>query len=506
MTILPILLSTTFLQLLDVTLVQVALPSITADLHAGQGTTQLVLTGYTLTYASLLLIAARLGDRYGYRRLFRIGLAVFTIGTVSSALAPTAGFLVLARLVEGVGSGLVAPQVFSLIQTALPVERRARALSSLGATMAVAALSGPLLGGVLLTVDPTGLGWRLLFLANVPVALLALAFSGKLPATALPATPATHPARPDQPALRTQLAQSGLPSPAVRPAQPGQPSPSTHPTQPGAPSAVACLAPPDNPRPPAPRIDLLGATLAASGLALLILPLSLGRDTGWPPWTWLTLATALTLLTLFARTQRRPNPLLHPTVLRDRPARTGLLLVLVFNAGVPSLTYLLLRYLQTGPGHTPLTAALLTATYPLAAALGSRLAPTLTRRHGGLPLAIAAAGIAVTTAALAAIVGTPAEPWTLSLLLIPAGLGFGVFTAAVFAVVLARTHPDAIGSASGLLPTAQQLGGTLGITLAGLVFAVGADPASGFGYALGYETVVFLIAAGIALGLSRGRG
>lgn len=184
MNILPILLSTTFMQLLDVTLVQVALPSITRDLHAGQGATQLVLTGYTLTFASLLLIAARLGDRYGYRRLFRLGLAVFTIGTVGSALAPTAGFLVLARLVEGMGSGLVAPQVFSLIQTALPAERRARALSSLGATMAVASLSGPLLGGVLLTVDPTGLGWRLLFLANVPVALLALAASGKLPAIA----------------------------------------------------------------------------------------------------------------------------------------------------------------------------------------------------------------------------------------------------------------------------------------------------------------------------------
>ncbi|WP_208025821.1 MFS transporter [Amycolatopsis acidicola] len=258
MTVLPVVLTATFMQLLDVTIAQVAIPSIRAGLHAGPGTLQLVLAGYTLAYACLLITAARLGDRFGYRRLFVLGLVVFTLASAACAAAPTASVLVAARVVQGAGSGLMAPQVFSIIQTALPASQRPRALSFLGATMGIASLSGPVLGALLLGLG----GWRLLFLVNVPVSLLALAGAGRLPKT----------------------------------------------------------------RPPsAPKVDAPGAALAMAGLGLLVFPLSVGRELHWPLWTFGCFAAAVVLLLLFARSQARGRePLLHPSVLRDRrPVRGG---------------------------------------------------------------------------------------------------------------------------------------------------------------------------------------
>ncbi|HVV14371.1 MFS transporter [Amycolatopsis sp.] len=424
--VLPVVLIATFMQLLDVTIAQVAIPSIQRDLHAGAGTLQLVLAGYTLAYACLLITAARLGDRFGYRRLFVIGMVVFTLASAGCAAAPTASVLVLARVLQGVGSGLMAPQVFSIIQTALPAVQRPRALSFLGATMGIASLTGPLLGAALLGVG----GWRLLFLVNVPICLLALTGSVVLPDTRAPS---------------------------------------------------------------AAKVDALGAFLAAAGLGLLVFPLSVGRELHWPLWTVACLVSALVLLFLFARSQvRGREPLLHPSVLRDRIARSGIALVFVFNAGVPSFTYLLFLYLQANLGYSALHAALAVAPFAAAAIFGSRAAPPLARRFGFRLLTAAAALLALVTAALA---------WRDSVvlpLLAVGGMAFGLFTASVFSLVLADVSPAATGSASGLLPTAQQLGGSIGLTLAGLVFAGGR-----FGYAMGYETVIFLVTAALTLVGSR---
>ncbi|TDD16077.1 MFS transporter, partial [Nonomuraea diastatica] len=179
----PVVLSATFVQLLNVTVAQVAAPSMQADLGAGPGAVQLILAGYTLAYACLLITAARLGDRYGYRRLFVAGTVVFAVGSAGCAAAQDATWLILARLVQGAGSGLVAPQVLSLIQVAVPAERRARAMSLYGATMGVASLAGPLVGGLLIGADLFGLGWRPVFLVTVPVALVSLAGAAVLPRT-----------------------------------------------------------------------------------------------------------------------------------------------------------------------------------------------------------------------------------------------------------------------------------------------------------------------------------
>ncbi|MGJ7905530.1 MFS transporter [Actinopolyspora sp. H202] len=441
--LLPVVLSTTFVQLLNVTIAQIAAPAIRSGLGTGPGAVQLVLVGYTLAYACLLVTAARLGDRYGYRRLFVLGTVVFTVGSMTCAAAPGAGWLIAARLIQGAGSGLVAPQVLSLIHTGVSPERRPRALALYGATMGVASLAGPLVGGLLIGADLFGLGWRAVFLVTLPVTLVSL--TG---ATLLPRTRGTG----EQ------------------------------------------------------RVDWVGATLATAGFGALILPCALGREAGWPWWTWASFAVAAVVLSCFVRTLRnRQNPLIHPSVLRDGTARRGVLLVFVFNAGVPSFTYLLFLHLQSALGYSALSAALVAAPFAAAAIPGSRAAPSLSRHLGPAALTVAALVLTGMALTLALLIDTGSGRLaTLPVLpvLAAGGTAFGLFTASVFALVLASVRSAAASSVSGLLPTAQQLGGTIGVTAAGMAYFAPADSASAaFGHAMSYEAAVFALAATIALRL-----
>ncbi|MFD6278500.1 MFS transporter [Streptomyces sp. NPDC060209] len=440
--LLPVVLSATFVQLLNVTIAQIAAPAIRSGLGAGPGAVQLVLAGYTLAYACLLITAARLGDRYGYRRLFALGTAVFTAGSVACAAAPGAGWLIAARLVQGAGSGLVAPQVLSLIRTGVSPDRRPRALALYGATMGVASLAGPLIGGLLVGADLFGLGWRAVFLVTVPMALVSLAGAALLPPTR---------------------------------GTDGQ------------------------------RVDWVGAALATTGFATLVLPCALGREAGWPWWTWASFAVSAVALTCFVRTLRhRPDPLIHPSVLRDGTARRGVLLVFVFNAGVPSFTYLLFLHLQSALGYSALSAALVSAPFAAAAVAGSRVAPALSRRLGATALTAAALVLAGTAVALAPLIGTGPGRRAALPVLAAGGTAFGLFTAAVFTLVLAGVRGAAASSVSGLLPTAQQLGGSIGVTAAGLAYFAPADSAdAAFAHAMAYEAAVFVLTALIALRLRR---
>ncbi|MEV1023661.1 MFS transporter [Streptomyces sp. NPDC050264] len=440
--LLPVVLSATFVQLLNVTIAQIAAPAIQSGLGAGPGAVQLVLAGYTLAYACLLITAARLGERYGHRRLFVLGTTVFTVGSVACAAAPGAGWLIAARLVQGAGSGLVAPQVLSLIRTGVPPARRPRALALYGATMGVASLAGPLIGGLLVGADLFGLGWRAVFLVTVPVALVSLAGAALLP-----------------PARGTD----------------GQ------------------------------RVDRVGVALTTIGFATLVLPCALGREAGWPWWTWASFTVAAAALTCFVRTLRhRPDPLVHPSVLRDGTARRGVLLVFVFNAGVPSFTYLLFLHLQSAVGYSALSAALVSAPFAAAAVVGSRVAPALSRRLGATALTAAALVLAGTAVALAPLIATGPGRRAALPVLAAGGAAFGLFTAAVFTLVLAGVRGAAASSVSGLLPTAQQLGGSIGVTAAGLAYFAPADSANAaFTHAMAYEAAIFVLTALIALRLRR---
>ncbi|MFI5589446.1 MFS transporter [Amycolatopsis sp. NPDC051758] len=430
-----VLLSGTFVQLMSVTIMQLAVPVIRHDLDAGPGVGQLTLAGYTLTYACALITAARLGDRFGYRRLFVAGTAVFTLASVAGAVAPDAGTLVAARLVQGLGSGLVAPQILSMIRTAVPDDRRARVLGRYGATMAVASLAGPVFSGVLLALDPFGAGWRLALALPAPVGLLALVLFRTLPDG------------------RGPVGSS--------------------------------------------RVDPAGAALSLTGLVLLVLPLTLGQDAGWPWWTWVSLVAGLGVLAAFAVSQRLVRyPLVRPEAVAARTTRWGIGAVLVFNAGIPSFTLLLSLYLQGELHRGPLWTALTIAPYAVGALLGSGVAEAAARRYGPRALAVASGGLAVVSLLVVPALGAPAPvSWVV---LGAGGFAFGLFTASAFSLVLNRVPVAVASSVSGLLPTAQQLGGTLGVALAGVVYAAGAMDA-----AMVYDAAVFVLAAAATTRLRR---
>ena len=440
--LLPIILSGTFVQLFSVTVMQVAVVDVQRDLGAGAGESQLVLAGYTLTYACSLIVSARLGDRYGYRRMFVAGMALFTVAAIGSAAAPDAWLLVAGRLVQGVGSGLMAPQILSIIQSALPASRRPAALSAFGATMAAASMAGPVLGGVLMQVNPLGLGWRAAMLLTVPVGVSALLLS--------PALPSVQPAR------------------------------------------------------EAKRVDPVGASLSLAGLALLVLPLTAGRDAGWPMWTWVSMALAVVLLTGFVISQRKvADPLVHPATLATPATRWGLGIVLVFNAGVPSFTLLLSMHLQGAQGWSPLQTGLSVTPYAVGALGGSGVANILGRRFGPWTLAASALTMGLMSIVVAVTIDDHNLLWLYWLALCLSGIGFGVFTASAFTQIIARVHAEAATSVSGLLPTAQQLGGTLGVTIAGIVYSASAGNAGdALRHAMTYEATAFALAAVCAVGLA----
>ncbi|WP_157170808.1 MFS transporter [Nocardia araoensis] len=434
---LPIVLTATFMQLLDVTIVVVAVPALQHDLTATAGTVELVVTAYTLAYACVLIPAARLGDRYGYRRLFIVGMGAFVLGSALAGVAPTVAVLIAARVIQGIGSGALGPQVLSIIQTGLPTTQRSGAMSWYGAVMGTASLLGPLVGGLLLAADVAGLGWRMIFLVNLPIGLFALVGARRLP---------RHAGATERP------------------------------------------------------VPILSAVLVMIGTALLIYPLSVGREFGWPWWTGVCLAAAGAALAGFLVGQCRGNrPLLDPELLRARVIRRGIALVFVFNAAVPSFTLLLMHYLQTARGVSPITAAVVSAPFAATAIVGARSAPRLARGFGAGILIAASLSLSGVTGTVALAVTSAAPLWALLPVLAVGGAMFGVFTASVFGIIITAVPESATGSASGLLPTAQQLGGTFGITLAGLCyFGIPASPATAFGHALIYETVVFLTAAALA--------
>jgi MFS family permease len=225
---LPIVLAGTFMVVLDFFIVNVALPSMQARLHASDGAIEWIVAGYSLTSAVLLIAAGRLGDRHGRRRIFALGVALFTLSSAACGLAGGPGMLVGARLVQGGAAALLMPNVLSLIGVLYDGVDRARALAAYGMTMGLAAVSGQLIGGVLVQADIAGLGWRTVFLINVPVGAVALALAPRL------------------------IPESRVPGRG--------------------------------------RVDLTGTLLVTAGLTAIVLPLVEGRTHGWPLWTWLSLA------------------------------------------------------------------------------------------------------------------------------------------------------------------------------------------------------------------------
>lgn len=413
--VLAIVLTAVFVQLLDVSIVNVAIPSIQRDIGASFAAIQLVLAGYQLAFACLLITGARLGDIYGRKKLFMIGMATFTTASTLCGLAPNATTLVLARILQGIGSGLMFPQVLSVIQVTIPPKDRGRAFGIFGATIGIATILGPLLGGLLISANLFGTDWRMIFLVNIPVGLFAL--------------------------------------------------------------VAAFLQVPDSKAPDAPRLDVPGALLITAGLFLLVYPLTEGREKGWPAWIFAMLASSVPVLLAFVLLERRrtsanASPLLLMTLFSNPSFRAGLVLSLVFFAGIPAFFFTFSLYLQLGLGFSALHAGLTTFPFAVASGLASARSDRIAKRLGTRVLTLGAGLLALGMVVVIAVLhtaGTDLHSYEIAPCLLIAGLGLGLFIAPMTNLVLAGVPGREAGSASGVLSTTQQVGGALGVAVIGLL-------------------------------------
>jgi len=424
---LPVVLVAMFMAGFDIWAVNVAAPSLQRDLHVSDAALQLIVGGYAFMYASGMVTGGRLGDLFGYRRMFMIGVLSFAAASLLCGLAQSSGELVAARLLQGLTGAVMVPQVLALITAAFPVPERGRALAWFGVTMGIGFVSGQILGGGLLEADVFGLGWRAIFLVNVPVGVLALI------AAAIVVPPAWGQRR--------------------------------------------------------PRLDPLGAAGVSVSLALALVPLTLGRDQGWPPWTWVSLAAALPLLGLTVAWERRlarrgGDPLLDLPLFRDRVFSAGLAVNFGLVFFFASFMFVLTLLLQAGLGQPPLRAGI--EALPLAAAftLMSMLSPRFSARLGPRSITLGACVTTLGTVALAitgARYGATLTGWDLAPATALIGTGQGIALPSLIGAALTHVPPQRSGSAAGILTTTQQFGAASGIAIIGAVFysALGPSPATG---------------------------
>ncbi|MDY8108374.1 MFS transporter [Fulvimarina sp. 2208YS6-2-32] len=413
---LSVLLLAGFMNLVDVTIVNVAIPSLIDDLSASSSQIEWVVAAYILAFALGLLPFGRLGDVVGRKRMFLLGVSGFTVGSALCGLAPTTGFLIAARLMQGTCGAMMMPQVLALVQVTFPREERGFAFSLFGVTAGMAAVTGPLLGGVLIGADLYGLVWRPIFLINIPVGIFALVMGWRL----IPATKRS----------------------AYQP------------------------------------IDVVGVALAALTVFAIVFPLVEGREFGWPLWCFGMMAASLPLAVSFvsweARRARRHETQLVPVgLLANRHFLLGLSMTATLFAGIPGFFFVIALFLQVGFGFTALQSGLTTVPFSVGVFVASLVSGRFGSSHAKARLVagplILAAGMAfllfVASGATTAI-----DHWVFTGPLVIAGLGMGITVAPLFATILTVVKDQDAGSGSGALQTFQQIGGALGVAVLGQIF------------------------------------
>ncbi|MFB7663081.1 MFS transporter [Kitasatospora sp. NPDC056138] len=421
---LPVVLLASFMAQFDTFVVNVAAPSLRDQLHAGDIALELIVGGYAFTYGSGMVTGGRLGDIFGHRRMFLVGLTAFSLASLLCGLALTPGQLVAARMLQGLTGALMVPQILALITAPFAPAERPRTMAWFGVTAGLASVAGQVLGGLLLDADLFGLGWRVIFLINVPIGAATIAC-----------------------ALRLVPRQS-----SERRAS----------------------------------LDLLGALGVSVSLALVLVPLMLGRNAGWPVWTWVLLvaavpAVAATLGWEKRLTARGGSPLLDLTLFSSRPFTAGLVVNIAFMAFFGSFIFTLTLLLQAGLGLSALSAGL-TFT-PLGVLLGvtSVAGRRLVARYGlrvlALGAAVSAVGVTTLIIELHQLGADISAAWLLGPLAL-VGLGNGLVMPALMGSVLAGVPQARAGAAAGVLTTSQQFANATGVALLGTVLfgAIGAHP------------------------------
>ncbi|WP_372349906.1 MFS transporter [Streptomyces sp. KL116D] len=435
------------LPLIDFFIVNVALPTIGRDLSASEPVLELVVAGYGIAYAVLLVLGGRLGDLLGRRRLFVGGMAAFGLTSLACGLAPTAWTLVAARVAQGAAAAALLPQVLATIQATTSGPRRARAMSMYGATAGLSMVAGQVLGGVLVSADVLGSGWRSVFLVNVPVTIVALVLAART-------VPETRSPRPEP-------------------------------------------------------VDGPGTVLLALALTALLAPLTEGRAAGWPLWTWLSLAAFPGLACAFYAVERRADragrtPLVPPSLFRILSLRRGLVMVLPFSVGFSGFMFVIAVALQQGERQSATAAGLALA--PMAAVFfaTSLAGPRLVARWGSR---VVTAGGLLQGAGVALIALAAWRTWPdLGVAqLLPgaalAGAGQALQLPILFRIILSEVPADRAGVGSGVMTTAQQAALALGVATLGSLF-LSLTPALGMRDALVTTLLVQLATVALTVGLS----
>jgi EmrB/QacA subfamily drug resistance transporter len=458
-----VLLLAGFMDILDGTIVFVALPSMAADLGASFETMEWVIAGYTLAFAVTLITGGRLGDIYGRKRVFLIGVTGFVAASVAAGLAPTVEALIVSRVAQGLMAAVMVPQVLAIAQVIFPPKERFIAFALYGISFSLAAVIGPLLGGLLTELDLAGMGWRPIFLINLPIGVLTAVAAARL------------------------VRESRAPNPL--------------------------------------RLDLVGVGLVTAALLLVMVPLVEGGSLDWPAWTFVSMALSIPVFAAFAAWQRRKartdgSPLTEPELFGHRSFVAGLGLSLLLMAGLGSFWFVLVLWLQVGLGFSPLTTALAGIAWPLAVVvagfIGGAAAESAGRRLLNIGLPLMALGVALVIGTIG-LVGAGLEPWQLTIGLAVGGLGMGLSMPAMFDLILAEVPTRHAGSASGVVNTVMKVGSAVGIAVVGVVFfglvetaEAGASPALVLTEAtqqtLWFQVIAFGVAGALSFFLPRHAG
>ena len=417
------------MDMIDVTIVNVALPSIQRDLHASATQLEWVVSGYMLAFAATLIIAGNLGDKFGRKRLFLSGAALFGLASLAAGLSGSGAELIAARVVQGAAAAAMAPQVLATFRVIFGRAERGKAFGIYGAMLGFASAIGLVLGGLLTGANLFGWEWRSVFYVNVPVAVAALIAGARLV--------------------------------------------------------------PETKDPGARRPFVAGAVLLASSLVAIVYPLLEGRQLGWPAWVWPLMAAGVAGLVVLGliearRTSTSVAPLLRAGLFRVPAFAAGMGVQLALFAGMQGFFIAFALWLQAGQHFSPLKAGLTAVAFSVGSFIAAPVAVPLAQKGrrilaGGAVLMVAGIG---GVALAAPHVGLNGSPWPIVPGLVVAGAGLALLVIPLVNVVLAAVPAEVAGGASGLFSTAQQLGGALGVALLGSVF---------FGYLNGHSFEAALV-------------
>ncbi|WP_030456594.1 MFS transporter [Herbidospora cretacea] len=440
-----VILGAEIMDLIDAMVTNIAGPHIQAELGGSETLLQWLGAAYTLAMATGLLTGGRLGDVFGRRRMFLVGAVGFTVSSLLCGLAMSPEMLVASRALQGLFAAVMLPQGLGMLREMFPPAEMGKAFGMFGPVMGLASVGGPILAGWLVDADFFGTGWRMIFLINLPVGLLAVAGG-----------------------LR-YLPESKSPTP--------------------------------------PSLDLVGVVLASVAGLLVVFPLVQGREHDWPAWAFVMLAASLAVFGLFGwyqgrRTRSGRDPLIEGSLFRKRAFNGGLVTGLVFFSGMSGFMLVFNLYTQIGLHYSPLKAGLAGVPWSVGMIIGFGLVQPLMKHgraclQGGTLLMTLGVVLVWVTLQLA---GLGVTPWQLTPALIITGVGMGFLMAPFFNLVLAGVEPHETGSASGTLTAVQQLGGAFGVALLGTVFfGLLGDVPSPATFETAMETTLWVVAGMLLL-------